>query len=236
MPDVAHSLAIQAKDLRFSYRERGRKGPPSFSLQLSSWQVPEGASAVLHGPSGCGKSTLLNLVSGVLHPEAGSLEVQGLELATASEAQRRAHRIRNIGIVFQDFPLVDYLDATENVLFPYRLNPALRLDRSARSRARSLLAELGLGNKLGRRPATLSQGERQRVAIARAIVTEPRLLLADEPTGGLDPDRSESVMELLDSLRRERGLTLLAVTHDPALLPRFELALEVDRLRSEPVP
>jgi putative ABC transport system ATP-binding protein len=229
-------LAIRARNLRFSYRERGREGAASFALRLPAWDVPRGASAVLHGPSGCGKSTLLNLISGVLRPEQGSLEVEGLDLATASEARRRAHRIRSVGIVFQDFPLVDYLDATENVLFPYRLNPALRLDSAARERARALLDQLGLGSRLNRRPATLSQGERQRVAIARAIVTEPRLLLADEPTGGLDPGRSESVMDLLDGLRRERGLTLLAVSHDPALIPRFELTLEVDQLRVEPAP
>jgi putative ABC transport system ATP-binding protein len=227
-------LAIRARDLRFSYRERGGHEGASFALWLPSWDVPRGASAVLHGPSGCGKSTLLNLISGALRPERGSLEVEGLDLVAASDARRRAHRIRSVGIVFQDFPLVDYLDATENVLLPYRLNPALRLDRAARDRARALLDQLGLGSRLTRRPATLSQGERQRVAIARAIVTEPRLLLADEPTGGLDPGRSASVMDLLDGLRRERGLTLLAVSHDPELIPRFELALEVDRLRWEP--
>jgi putative ABC transport system ATP-binding protein len=229
---VSHP-AIRVNDLRFAYRERGRRGDATFELALDRWEVPAGGSAVLHGPSGCGKSTLLNLVSGVLRPDAGSLQVDGLELSTATERARRAHRIRNIGFVFQDFPLVDYLDALENVLFPYRLNPALRLDAQARSRARELLGSLGLGSKVHRRPARLSQGERQRVAIARAVVTRPRLLLADEPTGGLDPARSESVVELLDGLRRDQGLALVVVTHDPGLIDRFDVALDVSTVARE---
>jgi putative ABC transport system ATP-binding protein len=181
----------------------------------------------LHGPSGCGKSTLLNLVAGMLRPSRGTLDVEGRELKSMSDAERRAHRIQKIGFVFQDFPLVDYLNAEENVLFPYRLNRALHLDATVRDRARYLLDYLGIADQRLSRPAELSQGEQQRVAIARSLVTDPVLLLADEPTAGLDPERSKSVMDLLESLSADRGLTLVMVTHDPATLARFNNILDV---------
>ena len=184
----------------------------------------------LHGPSGCGKSTLLDLVAGSLAPSSGSLEVEGEDLAQLTEAQRRAHRIRTIGFVFQDFPLVEYLDAEENALLPYRIDPRLHIDDETRRRAQDLLESLGLGDKINRRPAELSQGERQRVAIARALVTQPRLLLADEPTAGLDPQQSANVLATLERLCDERGLTLLLVTHDPRLLSRFDDTLAVAEL------
>ncbi len=222
------SAVIEATGLRFSYPPRA--GTEPFTLSLPSWTVRRGERTALFGPSGCGKSTLLNLLAGVLVPSSGSLKVQGRELAGLSEGDRRAWRIQHLGFIFQDFPLVEYLDARENVLLPYRLNSALSLDASARQRASGLLEGLGLGGKLARRPEELSQGERQRVAIARALVTEPGLLLADEPTAGLDPDRSTQVMELLESLCEERGLTLLLVTHDPRLLARFPRTLSVGEL------
>ena len=220
--------AIQAKGLRFSYPQRHGDAP--FRLQLDAWKVPEGGRVALHGPSGCGKSTLLNLIAGVLALSEGSLQVAGVQMQGLSDAQRRAHRIQTMGFVFQDYPLVDHLSAVENVLFPFRLNPALRLDRAARARATDLLAELGLGDKGQRRPRALSQGERQRVAIARALVTQPSILLADEPTAGLDPARSAAVLELLESLCTDRDLTLVLVSHDPAVLARFEHTLEVGLL------
>ena len=220
--------AIQAKELRFSYPQR--PGDPPFELHLDAWAVPEGGRVALHGPSGCGKSTLLNLIAGVLALSEGSLNVAGVQMQGLSDAQRRAHRIRTMGFVFQDYPLVDHLSAVENVLFPFRLNPALHLDRAARARATDLLAELGLGDKGQRRPRALSQGERQRVAIARALVTQPSILLADEPTAGLDPARSTAVLALLESLCTDRDLTLVLVSHDPAVLARFEHTLEVGLL------
>jgi ABC-type lipoprotein export system ATPase subunit len=132
-----------------------------------------------------------------------------------------------VGFVLQDFPLVEYLDVTENVLLPFRISPALRLDAAARARAAALLDRLGLSGRARRRPAALSQGERQRVAIARALVTEPALLLADEPTAGLDPARAAEVVGWLQALRAERGLTLVLVSHDPAALARFGRRLEL---------
>jgi len=217
--------AIAADSLRFAYPRRAND--PPFQLHLPSWTVPSGGRVALFGPSGCGKSTLLNLVAGVLPVTQGSLTVAGRELRGLSDAERRAHRIRSLGFVFQDYPLVAHLDALENVLFPFRLNPALTLDRAARTRATELLGELGLGDKTRRRPRALSQGERQRVAIARALVTRPAIVLADEPTAGLDPARSSAVLSLLEGLCDDRGLTLLLVSHDPAVLNRFDNTLAV---------
>jgi ABC-type lipoprotein export system ATPase subunit len=213
-------LAIQATDLDFAYGA-------DFAMHLPAFQVKQGARVVLHGPSGCGKSTLLNLVAGALVPKSGSLVVCGTELAKLSESQRRAWRVQNVGFVFQDYPLVDYLSAVDNVLLPYRLNSALKLDGQAKTRAESLLNTLDLGDKLQRRPAKLSQGERQRVAIARAVVTQPRILLADEPTTGLDPERSSAVLDLLDRLVAEQQLTLLLVSHDPQVQARFPQQLDM---------
>ncbi|MEM1177878.1 MAG: ABC transporter ATP-binding protein [Acidobacteriota bacterium] len=217
---------LLAEGLRFAYRSARHGGRP-FRLSIDRWQVRPGEDVALYGPSGCGKSTLLALLAGVLTPEAGRVVVDGVELSSLGEDARRSLRIRRLGFVFQESPLVDYLDALENVLFPFRLNRALRLDDAARSRARDLLAELGLGDKERRRPAELSQGERQRVAIARALVTEPAVLLADEPTSGLDPESSERAVDLLQRLGSERGLTRLVVTHDPAVRRRFSASYDV---------
>ncbi|MCG8462889.1 MAG: ATP-binding cassette domain-containing protein, partial [Holophagales bacterium] len=177
--------AVEVESLRFAYGPAS-DGEDPFELHVDRWCVRKGERFALHGPSGCGKSTLLDLVAGVLLPAVGRLKVGGIDLAALPETERRAFRLRQMGFVFQDFPLVGYLDALDNVLLPFRLHRELHagLGRNgpARERAAQLLRELGLGSELGRRPEQLSQGERQRVAIARALVTEPALLLADEPT------------------------------------------------------
>ncbi len=211
--------AITVAGLRYRWPGTG------FEVSLDAFSVPQGALAGLVGPSGCGKSTLLALLSGELEAAAGRIEVAGLVLTDVSEPARRAHRLARIGMVLQDHPLVSSLDAEENVLLPYRLG--LRGRGEARGRARGLLEDLGLGHALGRRPDALSQGERQRVAIARALVTEPVVVLADEPTSGLDDAARDRVVELLAATARERGMTLLMVTHDAALRDRFEPLLEL---------
>ncbi len=212
--------AVCASNLVFHYP--ARRAVPGFELAVSELRIERGERVALHGPSGSGKSTLLNLIAGALVATTGTLWVGGRELRRLDARERRAHRLRTLGFVFQDFPLVDYLSALENVLFPYRLGSALRLDAAARQRARELLDELGLGDFATRRPAELSQGERQRVAIARALVTEPQVLLADEPTAGLDPSQSQAALDRIEALCRAGGRTLVWVTHDPALLDRFE--------------
>lgn len=223
---------VAIEGARFRYTASRRDAHHSFTLTCDRLEVDKGERVALHGPSGCGKSTLLNLVAGVLRAESGRVLVAGLELTDASDRERRAHRIRTMGFVFQDFPLVEHLDALENVLLPYRLNRALALDDSAKRRAEELLQDLGLGTLAGARASRLSQGERQRVAIARALVTNPALLLADEPTAGLDPERAASVSALLEELAATRGMALLLVTHDPALLARFPRRVDVAAMSS----
>ena len=209
------STVIQASDLVFRYPDGG------FGLTVPALRVEPGERVGLIGPSGCGKSTLLGLLSGQLAAASGSLEVAGAQLVGLSEARRRRHRLTRLGLVFQDYPLVAHLDATENVLLPYRIG-GLRLTADVRRRAASLLDELGLSGKHGRRPAKLSQGERQRVGLARALVTQPPVILADEPTTGLDPARTQAVVDLLSQVCAERGVTLILVTHDPAVVARLD--------------
>jgi len=209
--------AVAVEGLRFHY---GRGG--GFHLHIPELTIPAGSRAAFHGPSGCGKTTALHLIAGILEPTAGTIRVGDTEITALIESQARAFRIGNVGFVFQDFALIEYLDVEHNVLYPYFLNPALRLTDEARGRARELLQRLDLGDKVRRMPGQLSQGERQRVAICRALVTQPQILMADEPTGGLDHIRSDVVMDLLDGLVAERGISLLMVTHDRSLFPRFD--------------
>jgi putative ABC transport system ATP-binding protein len=214
--------AVQLRDVRFAYPGAG------FELRVPGLRVQRGACCGLYGPSGCGKSTLLDLIAGVRRSSEGVVWVEGHELSGLDDSARRAFRIRHVGFVFQDFPLVDYLEVVDNVLYPYRVSSALRIGAADRDRAASLLAELGLSGKGSELPRSLSQGERQRVAIARALVTEPPLLLADEPTAGLDARRRDEVLELLLRVAGEGARTLLVVTHDPAVLDRLGQRVAVE--------
>ena len=190
-------------------------------------RIEDGARAAAIGPSGSGKTTLLNLISGIELPSAGEIRTAGVRVHDLSAAARRAFRITHVGFVFQDFLLLDYLDVRQNILYPYRLHPDLRLDTEATARAERLAADLRIKALLGRPPQALSQGERQRVAIARALVTAPKLILADEPTGNLDPDTKQAALRLLFEQCRALSTTLLMVTHDHALLDHFEQVVDV---------
>ena len=216
---------IEVRDLRFSHPGGG------FSLRVDRFDVARGEKVAVVGPSGTGKTTLLNLVSGILVPQAGSVRVGEAQVAALSDAQRRAFRVSTIGFVFQDFELIEYLSARENIHYPNRITDTLRLDRAARARAEALAGAVGLADKLHRKPAALSQGEQQRIAICRALITRPPLLLADEATGNLDPDNKALILDLLFAQAEEQGATLLAVTHDHDLLPRFDRVVDFAAFR-----
>jgi putative ABC transport system ATP-binding protein len=193
----------------------------SFSLQAQE-------SAAIVGASGSGKSTLLSLIAGLDVPTSGAVRLAGHDLFTLDEDARAAVRARTLGFVFQSFQLLGNLTALENVMLPLELAGR----RDARKAAAAMLERVGLGERLGHYPKVLSGGEQQRVALARAFVVEPAVLLADEPTGSLDFATGERVMDLMFDLNRERGTTLVLVTHDRAIAQRCErrITIEAGRL------
>ena len=178
--------------------------------------VPEGQFVTVMGPSGCGKSTLLNLLGGLDTPTAGAISIDGTPLGDLPDDQLTELRRRRIGFVFQFFNLIPVLNAVENASLPLRLDG----DKDANARATAWLERVGLGDRLNNRPDQLSGGQQQRVAIARALVKEPKVLLADEPTGALDEQTRDEIISLLEGVQQERGLTLVIVTHDSWLAKR----------------
>jgi putative ABC transport system ATP-binding protein len=216
---------IELRELYFRY-----PGSGAFELSIPGLSIQAGESVALVGPSGSGKTTLLGLLAGILRPDRGSLRVSGTDLASLGERQRRQFRIRQVGQVFQAFELLHYLTVLENVMLPHFIHDAGRSAAESRERAMELLAETGLANRAGDRPNELSQGEQQRVAVCRALLNRPALLLADEPTGNLDPDNKRNVVELLLQQSKRGGNTLLMVTHDRALLEPFTTVLDIQAL------
>jgi len=174
-----------------------------------------------------------HLFAGIITPREGRIDVAGTDVATLTDVQRRRFRASTIGFVFQDFALLDYLSARQNILYPYRITPALSLTAEARDRVETLATSCGIGDKLDRHPTELSQGEQQRVAISRALVTQPKLILSDEATGNLDPASKSRILDLLFEQASEAGAAVLAVTHDHELLPRFERVLDFAQFRLE---
>lgn len=204
---------IEARDLLLEYRS----GSDSVTaLEGVDLEVAAGEYVALLGPSGSGKTSLLNLLGGLERPTAGTLRIGELDLATASDVDVSRFRNEHVGFVFQSFHLDGSRTALENVILPLYFGSGSVA--RGRIRARALLDRVGLQGMHDRPVARLSGGQRQRVAVARALVTEPRLLLADEPVGHLDDATATSVLDLVAELHRERGLTLVATTHESRLL------------------
>ena len=206
---------IHIEQLEFCYRDS------AFRLRIPELQTEAGESVVVAGPSGSGKTTLLNLIAGILQVQSGSIRIGETRVTDLGEAERRLFRLQRIGLVFQDFQLIDYLDVLGNVLLPCRIHPSVRLTSEIQSRGRELLEAVGLGRHISRSIVKLSQGERQRVALCRALLLSPQVVLADEPTGNLDPGNSGRMVDLLLKETSRVGATLMMVTHDHSLLPRF---------------
>lgn len=218
---------IRIRSLEFSYTGT------EFRLSIPEFSIAVGEKVAVIGPSGSGKTTLLNLVAGILQPDKGSIRVDDCQVDRMGDAARRNFRINRIGFIFQGFELVEYLDVLDNILHPYRITRSLKLDRRIRDRACSLAGQMGIGNRLGRPVNRLSQGEQQRVAICRALLPEPSLILADEATGNLDPRNKDQILDLLFQSVAEQGATLLAVTHDQELLPRFDRVVDFSMFRRD---
>ena len=211
---------IAIDNLQFSYPTG------DFFLQIPEFSVEKHEKIAVIGPSGTGKTTLLNLIAGIIMPSLGTISVNDTSVDQLNDAQRRQFRITHIGFVFQDFELLDYLNVYDNILHPYRITKALHLDSSVRERTRMLAEEMGIGDKLKRRADNLSQGEKQRAAICRSLLPQPKLILADEATGNLDPENKTRILDLLFRSVEEHDTTLLAVTHDHELLKRFDRVVD----------
>ncbi|MDG2012874.1 MAG: ABC transporter ATP-binding protein [Pirellulaceae bacterium] len=218
---------IQLNDLQFAYPQSG------FQLEISALDIAAGEKVAVVGPSGSGKTTLLNLISGICVPDRGSVHVHGQQVGAMSDAARRSFRVQTIGSIFQQFELVEYLTVRENILLPYWINRSLVLDHAVRERAAELAASTGIEDKLHRRVTRLSQGEQQRVAICRALLTRPNLILADEPTGNLDPRNKKRILQLLFDQCLEGEITLVTVTHDVNILEGFDRTIDFEQFRIE---
>jgi putative ABC transport system ATP-binding protein len=189
--------------------------------------IAEGSFEALMGPSGSGKSTLLYLIAGLDSPGSGELRIDGKNIARLSEGARAKWRAENVGFIFQTFNLMPVLNALENVMLPLLLTNLSAAER--KERAKVALQVVGLADRMDHYPRELSGGQEQRVAIARAIVTDPRIIVADEPTGDLDRENAEEILKLLVRLNREFNKTIIMVTHDPAAAERATIIRRLDK-------
>lgn len=216
---------IDIRELDFSYRSQSA-GTVPFRMHIDELVVEQGVSTALVGPSGSGKTTLLGLIAGTLQAKAGRVVVCDQAISQLSDSEIGRFRIRHVGQVFQAFELLSYLTVAENVMLPWYINGGGR-KADARTRAVDLLSGVGLAAKITAMPGELSQGEQQRVAVCRAMLNNPSLLLADEPTGNLDQENKQNVVDLLVKQAAQNESTLLMVTHDESLLASFDSVLDM---------
>jgi lipoprotein-releasing system ATP-binding protein len=217
------SSVLEARNLVKTFNDVGRNVEV---LRGVNFNVAKGDRIAIIGSSGSGKTTLLQLIGGLDQPTAGEVLVVGESMSTLRDAERGRLRNRALGFVYQFHHLLPEFSALENVAMPLLVRRTPR--HEAEATARAILERVGLGQRLVHRPHELSGGERQRAAVARALVTNPRIVLADEPTGNLDGGNAESVFELMLQLNRELGTSLIVVTHDRRLAARMERTLELD--------
>ncbi|MRR54990.1 MAG: ABC transporter ATP-binding protein [Deltaproteobacteria bacterium] len=206
----AKPAIVQIRNLSKAYR-RGSQIIPV--LEDITFDIPDGEFLALMGPSGSGKSTLLNLLAGIDSADTGSILINGVEITTLAETELARWRSLHVGFIFQFYNLIPVLTAFENVELPLLLTRLSRQER--RAHVETALRVVGLADRMDHYPAQLSGGQQQRVAIARAVVTDPTILVADEPTGDLDRHSAGEILDLMDRLNRESGKTIIMVTHDP---------------------
>jgi putative ABC transport system ATP-binding protein len=215
---------IEVTNVSKSYRRDSLEVPVLSNITLS---IPDGEFLALMGPSGSGKTTLLNLIAGIDRPNAGTISVNGTEIGGLTESQLASWRSHNVGFIFQFYNLLPVLTAFENVELPLLLTDLSKKER--RDHVESALNLVGLGDRMKHYPKQLSGGQEQRVAIARAIVTDPTLLVADEPTGDLDRLSAQEIMVLLERLNREFKKTIVMVTHDPRAAEKAHKVMHLDK-------
>jgi putative ABC transport system ATP-binding protein len=218
---------VEVRDLNKTFNADSPE--PIVVLDDLNLDVEEGEFVALMGPSGSGKTTLLNLIAGLDTPTAGSIRVGGQEISGLSESELARWRTRNVGFVFQFYNLLPVLTAYENVELPLLLLPISGVER--RQKVTNALEIVGLADRMTHRPGKLSGGQCQRVGIARAIVTDPTIVVCDEPTGALDAKSADNALSLLDLLRAELGKTILMVTHDPHAAERAQRIIHLEKGR-----
>ena len=222
--DNSKQSIVEIADLSKSYR-RGSQVIPV--LQGISFNIAEGEFLALMGPSGSGKSTLLNMIAGIDKADSGTIRVGGVDITSLSEADLAGWRAANVGFIFQFYNLMPVLTAFENVELPLLLTPLTRKER--REHVEMVLSVVGLADRMDHYPSQLSGGQQQRVAIARAIVTDPAIIVADEPTGDLDRASAEDILTLMDNLVHEFGKTIIMVTHDPRAAEKAHIIRQLEK-------
>lgn len=199
----------------------------SFEFCIENLNIEAGSSTAIIGPSGCGKTTFLSLISGILKQNAGEISVQGQIMKQISDSDRRKFRIKNIGNVFQDFALIDYLTIYENILHPFRINSDLILDANIKRRVSIMANEFGIAHCMSAYQHQISCGEQQRAAICRALINKPKIILADEPTGNLDPENKQWVLNVFHRYKEKNDAAIIVVTHDHDLLKQFDQVINL---------
>jgi len=211
---------INLENIKYSYPNS------DFHLSIDQLKIEQGNRTAVIGPSGFGKTTMLNLIAGIILPDEGKVTISEKDINLLPDDIRRNYRLTNIGFVFQDFKLIEYLNVLDNILLPCRINKVFSLTKELRERAIELAESLNIGGKLKKIPNKLSQGEKQRVAICRALLNNPSVILADEPTGNLDPENKKHIMNILFEYVEKNNSTLITVTHDYELLDGFETIID----------
>jgi putative ABC transport system ATP-binding protein len=218
---------IEIRDLQFTYPKGG------FRVHVNRLDLAAGEQLGITGSSGSGKTTLIRLISGILKPDSGSVKMAGMEITRANEARIRRFRLENIGFIFQDFELLEYLTVEQNILLPFILSRRSVSAPDIKERLSGILKTVGLAGRELDYPGALSHGEKQRVAVCRAVITLPRLVIGDEPTANLDEENARSIMDLILNLVQEHGASLILVTHNPAVAGRLGRRLDLGRKGSE---
>ena len=215
------NLILQIRDLHFQY-------PASdFKIEISDIKITQGSKIAISGKSGSGKTTLIHLISGILKPQSGEILFYDKSITDMNDKEIRKHRISNIGFIFQEFELLDYLNVMDNLILPYKINKSLSLDEEIKDKAKEIANRIGIGNKLDQHPKQLSGGERQRLAIARALITSPPLIIADEPTGNLDNKTSNIVMDEITDQVSYTNSTLIMISHNNELISSFDEIIDI---------
>ena len=199
---------------------------PVHAVNGISLTITQGEFTALKGPSGCGKTTLLNMLGGLDQPTKGSIAIGGVDITTLSENELIDFRLRNIGFVFQAYNLIPVLSAQENVSFIMLLQNRPKEERE--QRARQLLEAVGLGDKEDKRPGQLSGGQKQRVAVARALASKPQFVLADEPTANLDSQSTANLLDIMERLNKEEGMTFVFATHDDRVIKKARRIISIE--------